>query len=62
VLELTLLERAVHKTNIHNHDMTYVMNIRYRVCTCLWQLSLIVFRTIMIFLMQIWHCLRCLCY
>jgi len=37
--------------HLHNHDKFYA---------CLWQLPLSVIRSVMIFLMQIWHCLRCL--
>jgi len=41
--------------------MTWHMSwILRRVYVCLWHLSLSVFRSIMTFWMQIWHCLRCL--
>ncbi len=47
--------------HLHNHDMTHVMNMKV-FYACLWQLSLSVIRSVLYFLMQRWHCLRCLCY
>jgi len=52
----TLLEGVCIRLTWH---MLWIWRRSY---ACFWQLSLSVIRSVMTFLRQIWHCLRCFCY